>query len=65
MNVILTFVRIQQPVVNYWQKIKEEMFFFLFLFTLGDFLFLTIWEFVLCLKKTFKAYLLFCTIIHV
>lgn len=24
MNVILTFVGIQQPVVNYWQKIKED-----------------------------------------
>lgn len=35
--------------------------------TLGDFLFLflTVWEFVLCLKKTFKASFLFCTIIHV
>lgn len=28
MNVILTFVGIQQPVVNYWQKIKEEIYFF-------------------------------------
>lgn len=65
MNVILTFVGIQQPVVNYWQKIKEEIFFFFP--TLGDFLFLflTVWEFVLCLKKTFKASFLFCTIIHV
>lgn len=35
--------------------------------TLGDFLFLflTISEFVLCLKKTVKASFLFCTIIHV
>lgn len=65
MNVILTFVEIQQPVVNYWQKIKEEII--IFFSTLGDylFLFLTVWEFVLCLKNKFKAYFLFCTIIHV